>query len=611
MMREVNHRIRLMALPLGVLVCTATASTQAAGMPAADALSPADVAGLAVELETDVDARGEDFDASSWSAAVERVETDVDGQDAISRVLNDALNGVVNTAVNEVVDAAMGQVMRLAATEPTATADDSDDEVYEALIEAESLRRRIMEAVESGRREAERVRLEQEAQMREAAEIARTQGEALSEQVWRGDEYIAARRALDEERWAEARQLFAQIAEDEAHGSGAALFWMAYADAQAGRVGAAVSSIIDLIERYPLDAYIDDAMSLMIEIDPELAVRVAERVAERLATNLDERAPAPPAPAQPPQPPQPQAGQSPPPPAGAPAVPGSKAGGGSAVDPDAELELLALEGLMATNPTRAVGYLKDFLASDRSPGVRQRALFLLAHSGYPEAPAILMDVVLNGEDPGLRGEALRLIGLTGDEDVSGEVLVELYETLESPALRRRAIEGLRLSGNSDRLASLAAREPSPALREQIVRQLGVMGDADALRRLYAEEDDAGVRGAMLEGLALAGDTSMLLAAAQGDDPMLARRAVQVMALVDDGELPVEALLNLHARSDDAAMRQAIARVFAAQGNSSALLTLYRQSDDRQEKAQLVSMLRGTGGALAEEVFVDILEGSSP
>ena len=111
---------------------------------------------------------------------------------------------------------------------------------------------------------------------------------------------------------------------------------------------------------------------------------------------------------------------------------------------DEELALAAMEGLMAQAPERALPIIKKVLAGPQTRLVKQRALFVLSQIDSPEARDILIQTA-RSSDAGMRGEAIRSIGIGGNP----KALDELQDYLQRRWSRR---EG----GGS---ASLADRRP--------------------------------------------------------------------------------------------------------------------------------------------------------
>ena len=90
-----------------------------------------------------------------------------------------------------------------------------------------------------------------------------------------------------------------------------------------------------------------------------------------------------------------------------------------------DLKLLALGGLMNADPARALPLIKQMLARSPTDTVRDRAMFVLAQSGSPEAREVLMQMARGGADVETQITAMRYLGLFGGND-SRQSLVDIY-----------------------------------------------------------------------------------------------------------------------------------------------------------------------------------------
>ncbi|MEO0423158.1 MAG: HEAT repeat domain-containing protein [Pseudomonadota bacterium] len=493
----------------------------------------------------------------------------------------------------------------------------------EALQEERAeIEREVREIERQVREEArERAREERE-RAREARDQAREQARAERERRQAFDEALReARRALDEGRLDVARERFRALSEMEELSSGAPLYWLAYVDAESGRISDALESLSDFFQRFPRDVFFDDAIALRVEL-------------ARKAGDV-------PAPPKPPKSPQ------------GPSEVLRNLGLGEAFDEvmneladlnigteieealaeaieifedsweeawteeeaitvEEELQLLALDGLLETNPDRAVSYLRQFITGEGSGPARRQALTLLSRTDHPDTSAILLEVVRSADDEELQREALRLLGLSEGPAAGAQALLGVYEELQDEHLRRAAIEGLMLSEDVDGLLTVFRQEPSADLRAHVVRHLGMLGALDSLRTLYRDEDSPRVQAAILDGFALAGDAQMLIDIASfSDDEGVVKRAVRALAVVGNTRETAQALDDLFVRyRGSPSVQQVIADTLVSMDDGDTLVSLYRRADDTRERALLVERLRLVGGDAAEAVFLEILDAGS-
>src|SRR5207237_6898997 len=77
---------------------------------------------------------------------------------------------------------------------------------------------------------------------------------------------------------------------------------------------------------------------------------------------------------------------------------------------DLELKLMALNGLMNSDPERAIPILDNLLKTSKEPKLRDKALFILSQSSSQPAYDILSRVPKNNADPALQRRAVRYLG---------------------------------------------------------------------------------------------------------------------------------------------------------------------------------------------------------
>src|SRR6185369_17885480 len=79
---------------------------------------------------------------------------------------------------------------------------------------------------------------------------------------------------------------------------------------------------------------------------------------------------------------------------------------GQAVSPDSQtdedLKLLALRGLMQSNPDRAVPMIEQLLAGNSSVRVKENALFVLSQSRLPRAREIIVNTARMATNPDVK-----------------------------------------------------------------------------------------------------------------------------------------------------------------------------------------------------------------
>jgi len=422
-----------------------------------------------------------------------------------------------------------------------------------------------------------------------------------------GDEaYERGRDALDQQKYKDAYKAFLQSAEAGGDQSDAASYFLAYTMVRLNRTDEALDQLARFQDEHPDSRWNDDARKLAQELshgaDPELSA--AE-----------------------------------------------------------ELKLIALHGLVNTDPERAAPRLEKFLREAKSPSMKEEALFLLLQSGAPGAKDIALDLARSSNDPQLRVAAIHSLATLGEmgtdelaglydsiDSVEGKMailegymmngdlnrMVEVARNEKDIRLRRMAIDFLAASGAVDELEGLIDVSSSPELQNLLLEAymisgqkepvlkiargngptelrrtamefLGMMGETDALKELYRSEADAELRGAALESLAISGDHEFLREVMrQEQDPRI--RADAIRALGYTGEGDADTLLSIYRAENNPEVREAALEGLMMQGNVDALIELARAEKDPEIKKAIVEMLAATGSEKAIDYLMELIDG---
>jgi HEAT repeat protein len=213
---------------------------------------------------------------------------------------------------------------------------------------------------------------------------------------------------------------------------------------------------------------------------------------------------------------------------------------GQAVSPDSQtdedLKLLALRGLMQSDPDRAVPMIEQVLSGSSSVKVKENALFVLSQSRSSKARDILANVAKGGANPDLQLKAIRYLGVMNSPG-NDQILEDAYRSSSDEAVKRAIIRSFMVSGNRARLAAIAGDANStPALRGEAVQQLGVMRAGDELGRLYARESAPEVKKRIIQGLFISRDATRLVELAKAEkDLELKKDIVQKLSLMKSKE----------------------------------------------------------------------------
>ena len=84
--------------------------------------------------------------------------------------------------------------------------------------------------------------------------------------------------------------------------------------------------------------------------------------------------------------------------------------------PDEELKMLAIQGLMNSDPQRAMPLLEKVLNGTGTPKEKSKALFVLAQNGSAQSREILARIARGESNPDLQRKAVEYLGLFGGQE---------------------------------------------------------------------------------------------------------------------------------------------------------------------------------------------------
>ena len=398
-------------------------------------------------------------------------------------------------------------------------------------------------------REQERRDREEEARDREQEKRDRAQ-----ERLEKLDElYSDGREALDEDRFDRAAEKFSELAELNGPQTDAALYWKAYSENKLGKRDSALTTIANLEKKFAQSRWIKDAKALEIEV--------------RQST-------------------------------GQPAHPESQ--------PDEELKMLAITGLMNSDPQRAMPLLEKVLNGPGTPKEKSKALFVLAQNGSSQSREILARIARGESNPDLQRKSVEYLGLFGGQQ-SRQTLADIYSSTNDPSIKRAILRSYMIGGDKEHLFAAAKGEKDEALRADAIRQLGLVHAPDELRQLYKAETSPEVKKAILQAFFLSGDAKFLAEAAQGEkDPEIRRAAIHNLGLIGSPDAR-DALLAIYGKETDRENKETVLNALFIQGNAHALVTIARSEKDPELKKTAVSKLALMNSKEGNDYLMEILQ----
>ncbi|HSC10813.1 MAG TPA: HEAT repeat domain-containing protein [Rhodanobacteraceae bacterium] len=370
----------------------------------------------------------------------------------------------------------------------------------------------------------------------------------LNQLYWQGHE------ALQKGDWAGALKRFTdleqQLRAKEPQSADAAIYWEAYTLLQAKRTTEAKTTIERLHRDFPKSRWGKDADALLRQTQPASTASKSANVSSD----------------------------------------------------DEELAEIAVEGLMSAPPERAVPLLKKVLQSQHSDKVKKRALFVLSQIDEPAALDMVVDVARTSTDPALREEAVRMLGVSGDEHAIAR-LSDLYASSKDPREKRAIIQAWLVADRKDLILASARTETDETVRRQAIEALGAMDASTELKQLFDTTHDAANQRAIIQALGVAGNVKALTEIAESQQPDTIRiEAIHALGVAGD-EGGGAALVKLYPKANTPALRDAVIQGLMVAGDSDAMMQLYRQSKTREEKQALLRVITTMG----DDAALDLIE----
>jgi HEAT repeat protein len=376
---------------------------------------------------------------------------------------------------------------------------------------------------------------------------------------WQGHE------ALGRNDWGAAlenfRELERQLGASKTEATDAAIYWQAYALAQARRSREAGAEVERLRRAHPSSVWLDDADALL---------RSLPRDAER--------------------------GQA------ADAGKGDKARDRDEREEDA---LMALDALLSGGNQKAVPILQRVLAGNHSDRVKERAIFVLSQIDPGAAESALESVLTGNASSKMKAEAIRMIA-AGGRASSLDRLLPIYRSSTDAAVRRGVLDAFLIGDRGDLLMQVIEIETDARRRRDAIEKLGAMGKSAELKKLYAGRSDPKDRRAILNALGIAGARGALLEVARSEtDVELRAEAIQAIGIAGGKEAPV-ALLGFYQPNEPERIRKAVIEALMISDATRELVQLYRQETDPEMRRKLLTYISSTDSDAALELIDEAL-----
>jgi hypothetical protein len=366
--------------------------------------------------------------------------------------------------------------------------------------------------------------------------------------------YSAGQSSLDNRQWDQALEYFNQVISRAGSRVDGALYWKAYALGKLGRRDEANAAIAELRKSFATSRWLDDAKAL------ELELRQAS---------------------------------------------------GQSVSPEAEsdeeLKLMAINGLMQSDPERAIPLLEGQLKGSASPKVKRNTLFVLAQSNSPKAQALIEQIARGGANPDLQLKAIGYMDQRRKPNNNVQVLAEIYAGTTDLAVKRAILQAYAGARDKDRLLQAAKTEKSPELRQFAIGALSDNNGNPELWQLYQTETTTEGKQQLLRYMHSNGNADKLLEVVRNEkDPKVRIDALRALASQRAGVNP-DTLVSIYNTEQDSQIKQSILDGLYQQRNAKALVDIARAEKDTKLKLRIVERLSNMKSKEAQDYLEELLK----
>ena len=371
-----------------------------------------------------------------------------------------------------------------------------------------------------------------------------------------GDAYNAGLIAIRQKQYDRAITSFDKvIAQKGAHADGA-LYWKAFAKYKQGKSDEALASIAELRKSYGQSRYLNDAK--VLEADAKKAK----------PEDLN----------------------------------------------DDDLKLLALQGLMHSDPAGTIPVIETMLASTNSLAVKRNALYLLALSDQPKAHQILVSYAKGAGNPDLQRQAIIYIATANRKQTTNTELTEIYNATQDADVKKWIIDAYTSAGDARSLITIASSNGPIDIRRQAINGLTSISDNGSqapqeLWQLYQKEENKDLRLQMVRAFS-AEQLAQVLKTEK--DPTVRRQALRSLGNRRRSPIAVQTLVDAYGTEQDKENKRAIIMALINIGNpddnAAALVSIARKETDVNLKMAIVEQLKDSKSKVAQDYLRELLGG---
>ncbi len=263
-----------------------------------------------------------------------------------------------------------------------------------------------------------------------------------------------------------------------------------------------------------------------------------------------------------------------------------RASGQPVTSDNAELKLLAIQGLSRSDPNAAATAAEGILNSTNTLQMKKNALYVLALSDSPQAHQMLLSYAKGKGNPDLQSLAITYL-MSGRNHSSTAELKDIYDSTQDTAVKSAIIRAYVSAGDKNSLFTIAGGNGPIEIRKSALNGLTSIATPQDLWQLYAKEENKDLRIQMVRGFGSMGALEQLQQVLKTEkDPAVKQQAIRSLGSMKS-EKTGAMLIEMYSNDQDADTRKAIISALGAQNNAEGLIACARKETNNDVKVEIV------------------------
>ncbi len=256
---------------------------------------------------------------------------------------------------------------------------------------------------------------------------------------------------------------------------------------------------------------------------------------------------------------------------------------------DEEIKVLALNGLMQSDPEKALPQVENLLKGAHSPKLKRQALYVIAENNTPKAQQML-EQIARGGNPDLQVRAIQFMSERRNPNTP-QILLEIYTSTSDPTVKRAILDTFTNNRDKDRLLQVLRSEKDGNMRRQAIDKLGDVDGQPELWQIYQTETTPEGKIAVLNAMQRNGNLEKLAEVVRTDKDLRVRqKAIEVISTQEAGS-PNDTLVALYSSEQDEKVKNTIIDHLAfRRGDCKPLVDVAKAEKDIHMKLRIVERL---------------------